>query len=129
MSRNTRLALVGVGAFLVAAVLDFAAAGLVTLVAMSGPDTAPDDCNDIGCALSTDEFGAVISIFVWILALGAVTIGAVLISLAVTLIGVLSQWQPRPATGTFAAIGLGILAAALGPLIAILIGRITTVWG
>lgn len=128
MSRNTRLVLVGFGAFLVAAVLDFAAAGLVTLVAMSGPETAPDDCNDFGCALSTDKVGAVVSVLAWILALCAVAIGAGLISVIVTLIGVLSKWQPRSTAGTFAAIGLGILAALLGPLIAILVGKITAAW-
>lgn len=66
---------------------------------------------------------------VWYFAVAGVTIGAVLIGVAVTLIGALGNWRPQAATGTFTAIGLGILAAALGPLIALLIGRLMTVWG
>jgi MFS family permease len=121
MSRNSRLLFIGVGALLVAAALDFSAAAVINVWVMSGPDTAPEDCAEISCGFSIDELGPLLAFLGWLLAIFGLGIAGALIALTTTLIGVLGKWQPRAASGTFLAIGLGIVAAALGPLIAVAI--------
>jgi hypothetical protein len=121
MSRNSRLVLVAAGAFVVALAFDIAVGFGVTSWAMSGPAQPPEDCADIGCQFSTDEFGQVVALIAWVVLAVGLGIGGTLIALTTTLLGLRSKWQPRAATGTFSAIGLGIAAGAIGPLIGLAI--------
>ena len=121
MSRTSRLILIAAGAFALSSALDIAAASIFTVLALSGPGTPPEDCVEFACALSSDQLGSIAAFIVWYVVGTGLAIGGVLISLTMTLVGVLGRWQPRAATATFLAMGLGVAGVIVGPPIVLAI--------